>query len=284
MPWLPVTQPFAPGPLTRFLAGHVVPGLDRHDPATGQHTRLIPAAHGPAAVTIDLQARPGAVGVRWALADEADAEEVTAVLRRWLDLDADSGAIDAALGADPVLATLVRARPGLRVPGAVDGVETTVLAVLGQQVSLRAACTFAGRLVAAFGTSGPHGLRTFPTPRTLAAAGPEAIRTASGITGARARTVHAVAVAAVDGLRLDQTVDRDRARAELLALPGIGPWTADYVALRVLGDPDAFLGGDLVLRRTLGVTTTRAAELRSESWRPWRGYATLHLWTQAVFA
>lgn len=284
MPWLPVVAPFAPEPLLRFLAGHVVPGLERHDPVTGRHTRLVAARHGPAVVTVDLRARPDAVGVHWSLADEADAVEVTAVLRSWLDLNADIGSIDAAIGTDDLLAPLVRARPGLRVPGAVHGVETALLAVLGQQVSLRAACTFAGRLVATFGTAGPDGMRLFPTPAALATAGPGAIQVATGVTGARARTVHAVAVACADGLQLDPSADRLLTRADLLSLPGIGPWTADYIALRVLRDPDAFLGGDLVLRRALGVTTSRQAEQRAESWRPWRGYATLHLWTHAVFA
>jgi 3-methyladenine DNA glycosylase/8-oxoguanine DNA glycosylase len=121
----------------------------------------------------------------------------------------------------------------------------------------------------------------------LAAAGAERIRAVTGVTGARARTVHALAAALAGGLDLDAAAGdpqrADAARAELLALPGIGPWTADYVALRVLGDLDAFLPGDLVLRRALGGVSVKEAAARAEPWRPWRGYALLHLWTAAVF-
>ncbi len=168
-------------------------------------------------------------------------------------------------------------------PRAVSGAETALLTVLGQQVSLAAARTFAGRLVAAYGSpSTPCGPSR---PDVLAAAGPDAIRAVTGVTGARARTLHVLAQTLADGLDLDNVaaVDPVTAHAELLALPGIGPWTADYVALRVLGDDDAFLPSDLVLRRALGRTTAREALARAETWRPWRGYALLHLWTAEVF-
>lgn len=276
--------PMATVPLRRFLAAHAVPGLDRHDAATGEHTRTVPGPHGPAVVTVALGSAPGHVTARLQLADLADVTPVVGRVRRWLDLDADPGLVDEALGADPLLAPLVGARPGLRVPGAVDGVETALLSVLGQQVSLAAARTFAGRLVATYGMPAPNGLSAFPLPEVLAAAGPDALRAATGVTGARARTTHALSCAAAGGLALDPGADRDAARRTLLSLPGIGPWTADYVALRALGDPDAFPSDDLVLKRALGVATGRQAAARAQGWRPWRGYALLHLWTKEVFA
>lgn len=280
---LPYRTPLATTPLVRFLAGHVVPGLERHDPVSGEHTRTVPTPHGPAVVTVAFDA-PGRVTVRLRVVDDADVALVVTRVRRWLDLDADPLPVDRALSADPLLAPLVAARPGLRVPGAVDGAETALLAVLGQQVSLAAARTFAGRLVAAFGAPAPEGLTAFPTPACLAAAGAQELREATGVTGARARTLHGVAVAAAEGLQLDPSADRAATRAALLALPGIGPWTSEYVALRALRDPDAFPSGDLVLRRALGTPTARLAEERAQSWRPWRGYALLHLWTREVFA
>ena len=266
---LEVPGGLAAAPLRRFLLAHVVP--------TGS---------GPVQVSVDLGAGPRCETV--ALTAPADVlDEVEAVVRRWLDLDADHVSADAWLATDPLLAPLVAARPGLRFPHAVDGAESAVLTVLGQQVSLAAACTFAGRLVAAYGTP-VETLVAFPGPAALAAAGPEEIRAVTGITRARARTVHALATALADGLDLDAAVGDPlraaAARAELLALPGIGPWTADYVALRVLGDADAFLSGDLVLRRALGGTSAKEATARAEPWRPWRGHALLHLWTAEVFA
>ena len=280
---LPYDPPLAVGPLARFLAAHAVPGLERSGPL-GRHVRTVPAPSGPALVAVDLTATPGAVAVRVEVENGRDVAGVTARVRRWLGLDADPRPAEAALGSEPLLGPLVAARPGLRVPGAVDGTETALLAVLGQQVSLAAARTFAGRLVAAYGDRGPDGLHAFPAAEVLAAAGPEALRAATGVTGARARTLHAVAAAVADGLHLAPDADAASARAALTALPGVGPWTAEYVGLRVLGDPDAFLAGDLVLRRALGAASAREAEARAEAWRPYRATALLHLWTAAVFA
>ena len=275
--------PLAVEPLRRFLAEHAVPGLELVGPDRSV-SRTVAGLHGPAGVQVRLGEESDHVVVRLRLGDLADLAPVVARLRRWLDLDADPAQVDSALADDPGLAPLVSARPGLRVPGAVDGAETAVLAVLGQHISLRAARTGAGRLVEAFGEPADDGLRTFPSAQVLAAAGPDAIRDASGSTVARSRAVHGLAEAVADGLRLDPGADRDEARAGLLRLPGVGPWTAEYVALRCLGDPDAFPSGDLVLRRALGVRAAGEAAARAEPWRPWRGYALLHLWTREVFS
>ncbi len=266
-----------------------IPGLERMED-DGSVTRLLRAAGGPVRVTLTLSgdgaAGDGAVHARLRLARLGDLGPVVPRLRRWLDLDADPAAVAAALGGDPFLGPLVRARPGLRVPGTVDPFELAVRAVLGQQVSVAGARTLAGRLVADLGGPETDGLRPFPDAADLAAAGPDRLRSI-GLTGARAATLAALADAVAGGLDLDPGADRDRARAALLALPGIGPWTADYVALRALGDPDVFPSGDLVLRHALAelpggtrtpVSAAVAAGLAA-AWRPWRGYAAQHLWT-----
>jgi AraC family transcriptional regulator, regulatory protein of adaptative response / DNA-3-methyladenine glycosylase II len=177
----------------------------------------------------------------------------------------------------------VRLRPGLRILGYADGFEGAVLTVLGQQVSLAAARTFAGRLVEAFGTAGPGGLRLFPDPDALAAAGPEAVRAAVGLTGARARTVHALAAACADGLRIEPGGDHAWIRSRLLALPGIGPWTVEYLAMRALRDPDAFPEGDLALRRALGAGSAQEVRAAGRRWSPLRAYAVFHLWTSHAY-
>jgi AraC family transcriptional regulator of adaptative response / DNA-3-methyladenine glycosylase II len=200
---------------------------------------------------------------------------------RWLfDTCADPAAVDTVLGADPVLAPLVAGRPGMRVPGALDGFELAVRAILGQQVSVAAATTAAGRLARRFGRPLPEPRgslsHAFPEPAVLAAAPVGAFALPRG----RGRALQALARAVADGaLELDAGADRDQALRGLLALPGVGPWTAGYIAMRALRDPDALPAGDLGLRRALAGTVPRELETRTERWRPWRAYGVLHLWT-----
>jgi 3-methyladenine DNA glycosylase/8-oxoguanine DNA glycosylase len=279
---LPYAEPLARGPLLNALAAHAVPGLEVSDPAAGKHIRIIKAPGGPALAAVSF-GEPGFLDVRLSLAQLEDAAPVTAAIRSWLDLDADPGVIDAALGQSPLLSPFVQARPGLRVLGSVDGFETAVMTVLGQQVSLAAARTFGGRLVSGFGRPGPDGFTAFPEPEALAASTPAQLRATIGLTHARSRTLHALSAAAANGLRLDPGAEPDRMRQALLALSGIGPWIADYLAVRVLRDPDAYPAEDLVLKRALGVKTGRQAAALSEPWRPWRAYALTHLWTSDVF-
>ena len=284
---LPHDGPLAVEPLRQFLAAHVVPGLERRDPA-GTHTRAVPHPGGWTVVSVTVAddgsvsagpgptSGPGPDGAPW-----------VAPVRRWLGLDADVVSAEAALSTDALIGPMVAARPGLRVPGTVDGAETAVLAVIGQQVSLAAACTFAGRLVAAYGEPASDGLSLFPRPEALVDAGAAEIKASTGLTTARSATLAALAQVLAAGLDLRPGQDapaRARARSALLAVPGIGPWTADYVSLRALGDPDAFLPGDLVAKRALGAGTARAAEAAAQGWQPWRAHALLHLWTTAVFA
>ena len=299
---LPCEGPLAVEPLRRFLAAHVVPGLERRDPATGTHTRAVPHAGRWTVVDVTVaddgvvtaraggtsgaEAGPGHGVGPGAEPARADGAAWAAPVRRWLGLDHDAVAADAALADDPLIGPMVAVRPGMRVPGTVDGAETAVMAVIGQQVSLAAACTFAGRLVAAHGEPADDGLRLFPRADVLVDAGAAAIKSATGLTTARSATVAALAQVLAGGLDLSTGQDADAravVRRDLLAVPGIGPWTADYVALRALGDPDAFLPGDLVAKRALGAATARAAEAAAQGWRPWRAHALLHLWTAAVF-
>jgi AraC family transcriptional regulator of adaptative response / DNA-3-methyladenine glycosylase II len=206
-------------------------------------------------------------------------------VRRLFDLDAEPEAIARVLSRDPRLARSVRARPGLRVPGAIDGFELAVRAVLGQQVSVRAATTLAGRLTAAFGEPAPPDLLDAETnggrldrlpvaADRLAAVSPDQIA-ATGMPLTRARTLVELARATAGGmLDLRPGADPDATLARLIELPGIGPWTAQYIAMRALHWPDAFPATDLIIRRVLGDDAIRA----SERWRPWRAYAAMHLW------
>jgi AraC family transcriptional regulator of adaptative response / DNA-3-methyladenine glycosylase II len=203
-------------------------------------------------------------------------------LRAVFDLEADPEEISRSLGGDPVLRRGLRRLPGVRVPGAWDGFELAVRAILGQQVSVTAASTLAGRLAAAFGEALPADAAPadggpallFPTPASLAGADLRAI----GLTGARAHAVRSLAEAVAAGrLLLEPSPDPSATVAQLTALPGIGPWTAEYVAMRALREPDAFPATDLGLRRALGVSSAELAR-RAERWRPWRGYAAMLLW------
>ncbi|BAH35943.1 DNA-3-methyladenine glycosylase family protein [Rhodococcus erythropolis] len=270
--------PYAVEPLTGALRAHCVAGLERHD--DGVHTRVMPLPSGPVVVSVSWT--DGGVVVDSDV-PAGDSAVLEVIVRRWLDLDADHAAVEAAFGSDELLAPLVAARPGLRVLGSVDGFETAVLTVLGQQVSLAAARTFGGRFVGAFGAPVQGEFLAFPDPDAVAAQSPEDIQKAVGLTTVRARTVHTLATAAANGLDLSWDADPVQFRRELLALPGIGPWTADYLTVRILGDRDAFVPDDLVLKRALGVSSGKEAAALSERWRPWRAYALFHLWTKEAF-
>ena len=215
-------------------------------------------------------------------ADPRAIPDIVRRVRRVFDLDADPGAIARVLGDEPLLARGLRKRPGLRVPGGWDGFEVAVRAVLGQQISVAGATTLAGRLVTAFGaqrSDGRPGLdRAFPTPGQLRDAPIESI----GVPGSRATTIRTLAAAVIEG-RVGFGAGQSLADfvASCVALPGIGPWTAHYLAMRGLGQPDAFPAGDLVLQQVLGGDrrlSERETEARSQAWRPWRAYAVLHLW------
>ncbi|WP_243789733.1 DNA-3-methyladenine glycosylase [Saccharopolyspora gloriosae] len=278
---LDTAGPFAVHSAMASLAAHAVPGAERVDRDARTVTRLLKLPGGPTEVTATLADDHVELAADFATAD--DVAVAARVTRHRLDLDADVERIDAVLAADSSLRPLVHARPGLRVIGHVDGFEAAISTVLGQQVSLAAARTFTGRLIAAYGTPHPCGLTEFPGPGVLAGVAGEELRAAVGITRARTRTLHALAEAFADGLVLHPGGDTERQRRELLALPGIGPWTVEYLALRAFGDRDACPAGDLVLRRALGADTAAEAHARAHAWSPYRAYGVFHLWTETAY-
>ncbi|MDO0924932.1 AlkA N-terminal domain-containing protein [Streptomyces sp. TG1A-8] len=276
---LPFRAPLNPGNLFGHLAATAVPGVEEWRDGAYRRTLRLPYGHG----IVALAPRPGHIDCRLTLGDLRDLTVAINRCRRLLDLDADPVAVDDRLRADPLLAPLVDRAPGRRVPRTVDEAEFAVRAVLGQQVSTAAARTHAARLVAAHGKplDDPEGGLThlFPTPGALAAVDPGTL----AMPRARRTTLTTLVRHLADGtLRLGVEADWAETRARLLALPGFGPWTADVIAQRALGDPDAFLPTDLGVRRAaraLGLPATPAAlTARAEAWRPWRAYAVQYLW------
>jgi len=291
--------PYDRAALLAFFAGHQVREVE--EVVGGTYRRVLVLAHGPATVELTPQETYTQCVLR--LGDVRDLPSAVASCRRILDADSDPVAVYESLRADPLLGRLIARRPGLRVPGAADAGELAFRTVIGQQVSVAGATTLTSRLVAALGTPLDHpdgGLtHAFPRPEAIA----EADLSGLGLTKARQRTLHELARALADGtVSLDIGVDRRAAVQELQRLPGIGPWTASYIAMRGLSDPDVFLGGDLILRRALdelsarptdrsgpqvssaGPITERAANERAIAWRPWRSYAVMHLWVHHTAA
>jgi AraC family transcriptional regulator of adaptative response / DNA-3-methyladenine glycosylase II len=268
--------------LLDFFRRRAIPGVESVEGGTYRRTiecdgeaaviEIVPIAGQP---RLELRVDRGVVGSLFAIVER---------VRRMFDLNADPLQIAATFSRDPLLGERMSRRPGLRVPGAWNGFELAVRAILGQQVTVRAATTLAGRLVQRFGVpieSPEHGLtHVFPRPEVLARADLGGI----GLTTARAATIRGLARAvASGGLRLEAPLGLDEAVVRLAALPGIGEWTAQYIALRAFGEPDAFPAADLGLRRSLangkGVPSAKSVVELSQAWRPWRSYAAIHLWT-----
>lgn len=277
---LPVRAPFAYEGLFGHLAASAVPGVE--EVRDGAYRRTLRLPHGSGIVS--LTPHPDHVRCRLVLDDFRDLSTATARSRRLLDLDADPEAIVDALGTDENLAPLVAKAPGQRIPRTVDEHELAVRVVLGQQVSMAAARTHTARIVHAYGhgIDDPEGGLThvFPSMAQIADIDPRHL----AFPKARQRSLGALVTALGDGtVRLDPGCDWDTAREQLLAVPGIGPWTAEMIAMRGLGDPDAFPVTDLGVRvaaEQVGLPSApRLLTERSSSWRPWRSYATQHLWT-----
>lgn len=258
----------------RFLTKRAVASVELCDGESYQ--RLITTASGH--VVARLRPTDDCLVVELALPELEALQPAVAAVRRLFDLDADPAAVDDALRRDPAMAPLVQARPGLRVPGAVGAWEMLVRAVVGQQVTVAGAITLIGRIVERAHRQTQKAssltLRPFPTPTDLLAADLVGL----GLTGRRVETLRLAAEAVVNGrLDLGLGTDRERAREHLLAIPGVGTWTADYVAMRGLGDPDAFCASDLEIKRQV-----EARGMSPDHWRPWRAYGAIHLWTQAA--
>jgi AraC family transcriptional regulator, regulatory protein of adaptative response / DNA-3-methyladenine glycosylase II len=277
---LPYRSPLDADGLITFLGLRVAPGIEEIDERTYRRSLCLP--HGTGAV--ELSPGDGYIHARYWLADLRDLGAAMHRSRILLDLDSDPHAVADALGDDPLLGAMVRRNPGRRVAGHVDPHELAVRAVLGQQVSLRGASTLAGRLVDFYGEQleRPVGAVThvFPSVETLA----EADLSRIGMPSARVRGLSALVTALAHGkIVLDGGSDRADTRRQLLALPGIGPWTVEYIAMRALRDPDAFMPGDLGVRHALEQLdhdgAPAAAETLSQRWRPYRAYALQHLWS-----
>ncbi len=276
---LPFRKPFCPDNLFGHLAATAVPGVEEW--RAGAYRRTIRLAHGHAVVA--LRPTPEHVACLISLTDQRDLTSAVSRCRWMLDLDADPEALDAVLSQDPAMAELVASNPGRRVPRTVDPAEFAVRAVLGQQVSTAAARTHGARLVSAHGNlvADPHGGLThlFPTPEVLAGMDPVDL----AMPQSRKRTLMALVESLATGaLDLNLGADWREARVRLTALHGFGPWTVESIAMRSLGDPDAFIAGDLGIKlaaRRLGMPDTpRALTDHSHLWRPWRSYAVQYLW------
>jgi AraC family transcriptional regulator of adaptative response / DNA-3-methyladenine glycosylase II len=273
---LPYCPPLAWPSLLAFLAPRAIPGVEAVDLGRGTYRRVVELSGAPGVIEAWDEPDRHALRLRVHLPAFDGLVHLVASVRRQFDLDADPAEIDTVLARDRTLRPLVRARRGVRVPGAVDPFEVAVRAVLGQQVSVTGATTMAGRLVQRFGPPvaglAPLGLtHRFPEPAVLA----DADLIAVGVTTARARAVNALADAVAAGeLRLDRSHGLDDTLARLQSLPGFGLWTANYVAMRACGERDAFPASDLGLRRALGDDSGE----RAEAWRPWRAYAAMQVW------
>ena len=265
--------------MLRFLAARATPGVEVVDGGSYRRSISLNNTHGYFEISLDEANHTLVARVQFG--DPRSLFFITERIRFMFDLNADWTAIAKTLKADHVMAAQIEAAPGLRVPGCWNGFELAVRAILGQQVSVKGATTLAGRLAKNFGQQfiGAAGLtHIFPQPQSLADANLASI----GLPRARAETIRRLALAMCDRrISFDGVVDSTQFLSNLCEIPGIGKWTAQYVAMRALGEPDAFPSSDLGLLRALHLSSTRELETRAEAWRPWRSYAAVHLWNIA---
>jgi AraC family transcriptional regulator, regulatory protein of adaptative response / DNA-3-methyladenine glycosylase II len=262
-----------------FLAARAIPGVESVEGSHYRRTISIGGQRGAIDVFPDAGS---AIGLEVRFPDPRALLAIVERVRRLFDLGADPAVITVPLGADPLLGPMLARHPGVRVPGAWDGFELAVRAILGQQVSVRAASTIAGRIASLYGApaGGGHGLaRLFPTPAQILHTPLER----AGVMPARAEAIRGLARAVGDGrIAFGAGLEPAATIRALRGLEGVGEWTAQYVAMRALGEPDAFPTGDLVLRRVAGAASPRELDRRSEAWRPWRAYAVMLLWQRAA--
>lgn len=252
------------------LARHEIEGLTSTDLASGTHRRVL--LIDGREVDLELKFAPWGIEITCGN-DHADPDSLASRIRDWFDLETDIAKVDQALARHELLRDQVIARPGIRLTGYPDPWEAAVMIVLGQQISLSAARTIGGRFVAALSEDRP-GLRGFPRPDLVAMKSAEDIQATLRVTGARARTVKAVARLFAE--------DQQAGVESLSALPGIGPWTTACFLIRGVKEPDVFPTGDAVLKRVLGGMDVRETELLAAEWRPVRSYAAVRLWTEAT--
>ena len=283
---LPYQPPLPLAELLVFLGTRAVTGVEALHEGVYWRTLRLPHGSGVVALGPGSEVEPSVTCRLW-LEDARDEAAAVTRCRHLLDLDANPAVIDAHLAEDPLLGPYVRRTPGLRVPGAVDGAELAVRAILGQQVSVAGAATLAGRLVARYGAPLPEPVAVgakmlthlFPTPAALLTATPDSF----SMPRSRIATLMGVCAALAAGdIVLEPEADLVETERRLLALRGIGPWTAAYIAMRALHDPDAFLPSDLGIKQAFArhglADDPRQIATHAEAWRPWRAYANFHLW------
>ena len=259
-----------------FMAVRCTPGVEEVEGDCYRRTISMNGRHGYFEVSPDEQRN--LLVVRIEIGEPQALFRIVECIRAMFDLNADFASVAQTLRVDPALAALVETEPGLRVPGCWNGFELTIRAILGQQISVKGATALAGRMVSRWGKPfcGPNGLtHLFPAPEVLA----EARLNKIGVTTARAETIRALARAVCEGkINFSGVVDSEAFLSQLREIPGLGNWTAQYVAMRALGEPDAFPSTDLGLLRAMNLGSYRELEHRSEAWRPWRAYAAMYLW------
>ncbi|MGA8874446.1 MAG: DNA-3-methyladenine glycosylase, partial [Candidatus Korobacteraceae bacterium] len=259
-----------------FLALRATPGVEVVE--SGCYRRSIWMNGRAGWFEVSLDDVHSALTARIQIGDPQSLFAIVERIRAMFDLNADWMDIARTLRSDPALAKRLAAEPGLRVPGCWNGFELAVRAILGQQISVKGATTLAGRIVKLFGKpfDGGAGLtHLFPTAEALA----DGDLTRAGLTRARAATISALARTVCERqISFEGIMDVEAFLARLCEVPGIGTWTAQYIAMRALGEPDAFPAGDIALLRAMEVTSARELERRAEAWRPWRAYAVMYLW------
>ena len=262
--------------MLHFMQLRATPGVEAVE--YGRYRRSIALNRLEGYFEVSLSEDPNTLDVRIQFGDPCSLFLIVERIRRMFDLNADWEPIAKRLCTDPALRNAVCAKPGLRLPGCWDGFELTTRAILGQQVTVKGATRLTGRLVEKFGRplAAPNGLtHLFPQPEVLA----DAKLTAIGLPARRAETIQRLARAVCNReFNFDGVMETDTFLRRLSAIPGIGPWTTQYVAMRAFGEPDAFPTGDVGLLRALRMTSSPALEARAEKWRPWRSYAAIYLW------
>lgn len=262
-----------------FLAPRATPGVEAVE--QGKYRRSISLNGTDGYFEVSLDAGNAGLAVRVQFGDPRSLFFIVERIRAMFDLNADWAAIVRGLRTDPVLADRVEAHPGLRIPGCWNGFELATRAILGQQISVKGATVLAGRIAKTFGrpfSAASSLTHLFPPPEVLA----EAKLASIGLPRARAETIRALARAVCDGqISFEGIIESEVFLTRLDEIPGIGKWTAQYVAMRALGEPDAFPSGDLGLLRALALRSSRELERRAEAWRPWRAYAAMYLWSAA---
>ena len=262
--------------MLEFLAARATPGVEAVE--SGTYSRSISLDGVAGSLAVSLEEGQDSLKVRIQFGDPRALFFIVGRVRTMFDLNADWTDIARILKSDPILAQRVDAAPGLRVPGCWNGFELATRAILGQQISVRGATTRAGRIAKSFGQTFPGTGRLthlFPLPEALADADLSSI----GLPKARQQTIRALARAVCEGrIRFEGIVESESFLQRLMEIPGIGRWTAQYVAMRALGEPNAFPVGDVALLSALKLTNHAELERHSAAWRPWRAYATMYLW------